>query len=52
MSWTMLPPDGRLPAALMQVLHLSVLHDSIVKDIRWAEEKMKRYYDLKRGGTP
>jgi hypothetical protein len=52
MSWTTLPLDGRPPAALMQVLHLSVLHDSIAKDIRWAKEKIKRYYDLKRGDTP
>jgi hypothetical protein len=52
MSWTILPPDRRPPAALMQVQHLSVLHDSIAKDIRWAKEKMKRYYDLKRGDTP
>jgi hypothetical protein len=50
--WIMLPLDGRPLAALMQVLHLSVLHDLIVKDIRWAKEKIKCYYDLKRGDMP
>jgi hypothetical protein len=50
--WITLPPDRRPPAALIQVLYLSILHDLITKDIRWAEEKMKYYYDLKHGDTP
>jgi hypothetical protein len=36
----------------MQVLHLSVLYNLIIKDIRWAKEKIKHYYNLKHGDTP
>jgi hypothetical protein len=52
MNWRILPAEGRSESALMQVSHLDVLHQSIAKDIRWAEEKMKFYYDKKREDTP
>jgi hypothetical protein len=48
----MLLLDRRPPVALIQVLHLSVLHDLIIKDIRWAKEKIKCYYNLKHGDMP
>jgi hypothetical protein len=50
--WITLPLDRRLLAVLMQVLYLSILHNLIIKDIRWAKEKIKCYYNLKHGGMP
>jgi hypothetical protein len=33
-------------------MQLDILHRSITKDIGWAEEKMKFYYDKKCEDTP
>lgn len=53
MHWiNLLVGKERSEAAIIQARDLGVLHYTIAKDIRWAEDRMKFYYDKKREDTP
>jgi hypothetical protein len=52
MSWTTISTDGRSNEAILQATHMQRMHNTMSKDIKWAEQKMKRYYDMKREDAP
>jgi hypothetical protein len=52
MTWTSISSDGRSNEAILQATHMQRMHNTMSKDIQWAEQKMKRYYDMKREDAP
>jgi hypothetical protein len=51
-TWTTISSDRRSNKAILQATHMQQIHNTISKDIQWAEQKMKRYYNIKRENTP
>ncbi|QKX57713.1 uncharacterized protein TRUGW13939_04831 [Talaromyces rugulosus] len=52
MTWSEVPREGLSEAAIIQANKLQALHQTISKDIKWAENRMKTYYDKKREDAP
>ena len=52
MTWTSVSSEGRSNEAILQATHMQRMHNTMSKDIQWAEQKMKRYYDMKREDAP
>jgi hypothetical protein len=52
MSWTNIPREGISEQAEVKGRYMQMLHQSMSRDIQWAEQKMKAYYDKKREDAP
>lgn len=52
MTWTSVSTEGRSNEAILQATHMQQMHNTMSKDIMWAEQRMKRYYDMKREDAP
>jgi transposase InsO family protein len=52
MSWKTISTMGQSNEAIIQALHMQQMHNTMSKDIMWAEQRMKKYYDNKREDAP
>lgn len=52
MTWTSINAIGKSEEAIVKALHMQQMHNTMSKDIAWAESRMKKYYDDKREDAP
>jgi hypothetical protein len=52
MNWTSVSSEGGSNEAILKAVNMQRMHNTMYKDIMWAEQRMKRYYDMKREDAP
>jgi len=52
MTWNRIERDHGSEKAMVMATKLEQLHSQIAKDIEWAEDRMKQYYDRRRKDAP